>query len=97
MYSDEVYSQLKILPHIVTATYAMALGVLALGLVSGKLIGIEMMGIVQLGYLGLLLISLSDPQYAPMSRLMFTNGYSLKLDNGSQANLPPRLSSISYY
>ena len=67
------------------------------GLVSGKLIGLEMMGIVQLGYIGLLLISLTDPLYEPMSRLMFTNGYNLKIDNAAPTNLPMRLSSISYY
>jgi hypothetical protein len=53
-----------------------SLGAFILGLVSGKLIGIEMMGIVQLGYVGLILVSLTDPLYQPMSKLIFTNGYN---------------------
>ena len=62
------------------AAYLSSLALFCISLVAGKLIGIEMMGIVQLGYIGLILISMTDPLYQSLSQLMYTNGYNLKLD-----------------
>lgn len=83
VYSDDIYSNAKLLEYLAMGSSVLALVLFLFGYFSGKLIGLECVTVFQLTFLSLLTFEDLSPSFGALSRLSYSCGYNLKVQSST--------------
>lgn len=96
-YSNDVYNSVDMFDKLAQVVMYSSLAVFFVGLVAGKFIGVEMMGVIQVSYIGLMIINYVNPILAPLTKIVFVNGFNSMFSSPSVgSSIPNRITSLSY-